>query len=213
LKENSEDFEFVIEKVELAIQTQEPILQKSIKLVSPNSGYKQVTISPFCECGKRIVKENALRCSTCGKLLCRECGIEYMKNIHCKSCLKEKYGIFLTKTDYIILLCIFRGIDKPRHIFELTGIDPDVIADRLKKLLCSYLTDKPNRFKEKIFPKLRMTRIGLDTFMIYDKQIFAQDEQIRHLKQKITEFLEKRRKPKYKLRTQGARRSCQSRDC
>jgi len=182
---------FIIEKIRLAGQkVNEPILEKSIKEISSENKYTKLIIGPyFCECGRRIGKENVNRCSHCGKLLCDECASkwEYLGKVHCKQCLSNYHDISLTRQEYLILLCISNGIRSSNKIFKLTGVKPSSVRKIIHSLIGKYLTKTRASFRENFFPKLRLTDLGNDALQIFER-VYGRDEGSSKVKQRIAEF-------------------------
>jgi phage FluMu protein Com len=202
LSETKETENLLIEKVEIAGDIiNEPILSKSIRELNLGSKHRKISIGPFfCPCGKAISKENAVRCSHCKKLLCRDCGISYLNEIHCKECLKAEHDIFLTKTDYMILLCVSHGIGSAKKIFRLTGVKPEAVKKIIQELMEKYVTKEPCSFLERLFPKLRLTNLGQDALGVFDV-IYAKDADCVKMKQTLLEFLAEKAERSYSLRT------------
>ena len=196
MEEDRPDDKFVIEKIEMAGEViKEPILSKSTREISGENIHRKVTFSPyFCECGRPINKENAVRCSHCQRLIEKSCSFEYQNSIHCRSCLKEFHGIELSKKEYFILLCIESGISKPKDISKTTGIDVDEVKKTLEKFLGNYLTNKPHSFFSK---ELRLTQLGIEALTVYSK-VYKKDEDHSIVETRISDFLASKRK--YALR-------------
>lgn len=183
----------------------EPILSKDIRELKLGSEHKKVHVGPFfCTCGRSITKENATRCSHCQRLICKECGILYLNEIHCKKCLEADHQISLTKTDYMILLCVSNGLASPKTIFQLTGIKPDVVERRIADLMEKYVTQEPTGFLERFFRKLRVTNLGRDGLGVFDA-IYGKDADCVAAKQKLEEFLSEKTKRTYSLRLEEDR--------
>lgn len=201
--EENETETLTIENIELAGEiADEPILSKSIRELKLGSKHRKINIGPFfCECGKSITKENATRCSHCERLICKDCSILYLNEIHCKKCLEVDHQIFLTKTDYIILVCVSSGVTGAKTIFRLSGIKPDVLKKRIEDLMEKYVTKEPTGFLEKFFPKLRVTNLGRDALGIFDA-IYGKDADCVTAKQELLEFITEKTKRTYGLRTE-----------
>ena len=201
--EEDETENLTIETIEIAGEiVNEPILSKSIRELKLGSKHRKIEVGPFfCECGKSITKENATRCSHCERLICKDCGVLYLNEIHCKKCLEVDHQIFLTKTDYMILLCVSNGVASIKTIFRLTGIKPDVVEKRIDDLMEKYVTKEPTGFLEKFFPKLRVTNLGRDALGVFDA-IYGKDADCISMKQKLLEFIEEKTKLTYSLRTE-----------
>ena len=201
--EEDETENLTIETIEIAGEiVDEPILSKNIRELKLGSKHRKINVGPFfCECGKSITKENATRCSHCERLICMECGILYLNEIHCKECLKANHQIFLTKTDYMILLSVSNGVASIKTIFRLTGIKPDVVEERIDDLMEKYVTKEPTVFLEKFFPKLRVTNLGRDALGVFDA-IYAKDADCVAAKQKLLEFIAEKTNLTYSLRTE-----------
>ena len=109
MEEDRPDDKFVIEKIEMAGEViKEPILSKSTREISGEKIHRKVTFSPyFCECGRPINKENAVRCSHCQKLIEKSCSFEYQNSIHCRSCLKE-FSWYRTQQERVFHLALHR---------------------------------------------------------------------------------------------------------
>lgn len=198
-----DETELRIETIERAGEIiDEPILSKNIREFKLGSQHKKIHVGPFfCTCGKSITKENATRCSHCQRLICKECGILYLNEIHCTNCLKTEHQIFLTKADYKLLFCVSNGVASGKTIFELTGIKPDVIEKRINDLMEKYVTKEPTGFLERFFPKLRITNLGRDALGVFDA-IYSKDADCVSMKQKIEEFIAEKTKQIYSLRTE-----------
>jgi hypothetical protein len=198
-----EEDTLTIETIEMVGEIiDEPILSKNIRELKLGSKHRKINVGPFfCQCGKAITKENATRCSHCKRLICKDCGILYLKEIHCKKCLESEHEIALTKTDYMILTCISNGVASAKAIFQLTGIKPDVVKKRIDDLTEKYVTKEPLGFLEKFFPKLRLTNLGHDALGVFDA-IYAKDSDCVTMKQKLSEFIAEKTKRTYSLRTQ-----------
>lgn len=211
--EENEIENLTIEKIEVAGDIiDEPILSKSIRELELGSKHRKISVGPFfCECGKAITKENALRCSHCEKLLCRECGIPYLNEIHCKDCLKADHNISLTKTDYMILLCVSKDVPNAKKIFRLTGVKPEAVEKRIQDLMEKYITKEPSSFLERLFPKLRLTNLGQDALGVFDA-IYAKDADCIGMKQKLLKFLAERAERTYSLRTDEENTTCSSQE-
>lgn len=210
MNESNEVENLTIEKIEIAGDiVNEPILSKSIRELKLGSKHRKVLIGPFfcAQCGRPITKENAVRCSHCEKLLCRECGILYLNDIHCKGCLKTDHDIFLTKMDYMILLCISNDVASAKKIFRLTGVKPEVVEKRIRDLMEKYVTREPSSFRERLFPKLRLTNLGQDALGVFDA-IYAKDADCVSMKQKLLKFLAERAERSYSLRTDEENIKC-----
>jgi phage FluMu protein Com len=212
-KETEESENLLIEKIEIAGDIiDEPVLSKSIRELKHGSKHRKISVGPFfCECGKTITKENAVRCSHCRKLLCRECGILYLDEIHCKKCLKTNHNIFLTKTDYMILLCVSNGVEIAKRIFRLTGVKPEVVEKRIQDLMEKYVTREPSSFLERLFPKLRLTDLGQDALGVFDA-IYAKDADCINMKEKLLKFLAERAELSYSLRVDEEDTTCSNQE-
>jgi hypothetical protein len=204
---------FMIEKIERAGEIiNEPVLSKTIREVL-GSKHRKVTIEPsFCACGVAISKENVKRCSHCKRLICKECAMPYVNEIHCSSCLDMDHRIFLTKPDYLILLCISADITNKSTVFELTGIEPHTVTSRIEDLINKYVSKQPANFFERIFPKIRLTNLGKDALATYEK-IFGNDLDCVCLKKKILELKKEEEKGFYRLRTEVKDEACIQQDC
>lgn len=212
--EEDEIEDLTIETVEIAGDiVDEPILSKSIRELKLGSKeHRKIQVGPFfCECGKAITKENATRCSHCTRLICKDCGILYLNEIHCTNCLKEDHQIFLTKTDYMILLCVSNGIADVNTTFRLTGIKPNIVKDRIAELLEKYVTREPSSLLEKLFPQLRLTALGQDALGVFEA-IYSKDADCASMKQKLQEFLAERTRSSYSLRVEEADTICSSQE-
>jgi len=201
--EEDETEDLTIENVEIAGEiVNEPILGKSIRELKLGSKkHRKISVGPFfCECGKSITKENATRCSHCQRLICKDCGVLYLNEIHCRKCLEAAHEIFLTKTDFMILLCVSNGVASGKTIFQLIGITPDVVEKRIGDLMEKYVTKEPTGFLEKFFPKLRITNLGHDALGIFDA-IYGKDADCVTAKQKLSEFIAEKTKRTFSLRT------------
>jgi len=201
MSEKSENEKFRIEKIEVAGEvTKDSTLSKSVRELSSETTHTKITLQPyFCVCGKRISKENALRCSHCEKLLCQDCGIPYINEIHCKTCLKKRHKISLTKSEYMLLLCISKEIKSSKKIFQLAGMKTDVVKGTINNFLNKYLTEEPSSLLEKLFPKLRLTDLGNDALQVFEK-IYGNDSDCLALKKHIEEYESQRKKRVYHLR-------------
>ena len=202
MSEESEEEKFRIEKVEVAGEvTRDSILSKSIRELTSETTHTKITVQPyFCECGKTISKENALRCSHCEKLLCQDCGIIYLNEIHCKQCLEEQHQISLTKSEYMLLLCISSEISSSRKIFQITGMTIDVVNEKIDNFMDKYLTEEPASLMEKLLPKLRLTDLGNDSLQVFEK-IYGNDLDCLALKKRIVEFESEKAKKTYHMRS------------
>lgn len=192
-----------IETIEKAGEiVDEPILSKSIRELKLGSEHRKVHVGPFfCTCGKSITKENATRCSHCQRLICKDCTILYLNEIHCTKCLETEHQISLTKTDYMILLCVSNGVASPKTIFQLTGIKPNFVEQRIDDLMEEYVTQEPTGFLERFFPKLRVTNLGRDALGVFD-EVYGKDADCISMKQKLSKFIADKTKGTYSLRTE-----------
>ncbi len=197
---DSEEEKFRIEKIEVAGGiSKDSTISKSIRELTSGTEHKKIILEPyFCECGRPLTKENLVRCSSCRKMLEKDCAFEYSNRILCSECLSERYGIHLTKQQYLILLCISKGIKSPKVISTISGISLECVKQKMKSmLLINYLTDEPLSFFEKIFPKIRLTSLGNDALMLFEK-VYGKEGDCLALKQRIEEC--KRNRKRYKLR-------------
>lgn len=196
MEEDKSDDKFVIEKIEMAGDiAKEPLLSKSTREISGDNVHRKVTFGPyFCECGRPINKENAVRCSHCERLLERSCSFEYQNHIHCSVCLEKFHGIKLDKKEYFILLCVHLGILKPKNISKVTGIDLDEIEETIQKFLGKYLAEEHHSL---FFKELRLTELGLEALTIYGK-VYKKEEDHNVIEARISDFLATERK--YALR-------------
>lgn len=212
-EEKEEPETLLIEKIEVAGDVvNESILSKNIRELKLGLKHRKISVGPyFCECGKSITKENAVRCSHCKKLLCRECGISYLNEIHCRGCLKKYHDIFLTKTDYIILLLVSNGVASAKKIFRLTGVKHQVVEGRIQELMEKYVTVEPSCFLERLFPKLRLTNLGQDALGVFEA-IYAKDADCVRVKQNLLEFLNQKAKRAYSLRIDKKEKKCSNRE-
>ncbi len=205
-----------IEKTELAGEIiDEPILSKTIREVDLPSSHRKLVYSPFfCKCGERIDKETARRCTHCKALLCVNCSLIYLKRVYCEECLQNVHNINLSKLDYKILLCVSHGITSKANIFRLTGIQPEVVEDKIESFLNKYTTKKPASLTELILRKLRLTHLGNDALAVFEGK-YGNDLDCLILKKRIHEFKsERERKEKdYRLCAQGVPPACLLQDC
>jgi hypothetical protein len=209
-EQTNEPENLLIEKVEIAGDIiNEPILSKSIRELKLSSQHRKIVIGPFfcAQCGRAITKENVVRCSNCGRLLCCDCGVLYVNEVHCKECLESDHDISLTKKDFMILLCISKDVTNAKKIFRLTGVKPEAFKKRIQDLMEKYVTREPSNFLEKLFPKLRLTNLGQDALGVFD-EIYAREVDCMNMKQKLLEFLAERVQHTYGLRTDQENVTC-----
>lgn len=204
MDESNESESLSIERTEIAGGiTDEPIISRTVRQVDLPSKHRKTVYGPFfCKCGNRISKENIARCCHCKALLCENCRILYLKRVHCLECLKEEHGISLEKPDYKMLLCISNGIVSPKQIFRITGIKADDVKEKIDAFMDSYLTRKPTRLIERIFPKLKLTDLGRDALGVFDA-IYGEDADSMSMKQKLLEVKQEKAKRRYSLRAKG----------
>ncbi len=200
--------ELTIETIEMAGEiADEPILSKNIRELNlgSKSKHRKIIVGPFfCECGMSIDRKNAKRCSHCKRLVCENCCVLYLNEVHCKKCLETEHNIFLTKTDYIILFYIANGVTNAKTIFRLTGVKPDIVEKRIHDFLEKYVTKVSTSLMEKLFPKLRVTDLGRDALGVFDS-IFSKDADCVVAKEKLQKFIEDKTKSTYNLRFEGDR--------
>lgn len=214
MDESNETESLSIERTEIAGErTDEAIISKTVRQLDLPSKHRKIEYGPFfCKnCGNRISKENITRCCHCNALLCENCRILYLKRVHCLECMKEEHGISLDKPDYKILLCISNEITSPKKIFRLTGIKTDEVKKKIDVFMDRYLTRKPTRLIERIFPKLRLTDLGNDALAVFD-EVYGEDADCVRMKQKLLKFLAEKAKPTYSLRTEERNSVCSNQE-
>jgi len=201
--EENEQESITIENIERPGEIiKEPVFKKTIRELKLGKKHtKEEIVQYFCMCGKSVSKENATRCSHCERLICKDCGILYINEVHCRKCLEVNHQISLTKADYMILLCVSHGIASAKTIFQLTGIKSDVVEKRVCDLMEKYVTKEPTGFLEKFFPKLRVTNLGRDALGVFDA-LYSKDADCISMKQKLSEFIAEKTRRTYSLRTQ-----------
>jgi len=194
MMEENDDETFILEDIEKPGEiSDEPIFGKSFREIRLGSRHTKVKIGhSYCRCGKPLTKENAVRCSHCKKLHCKDCTITYLNEIHCQECLREHHQIYLTKEDHMILCCISNDIQGSTSIFKLTGIEPQVVKARINGMVNKYLTTEPTGLIERIFPKLRLTNLGNDALTIFDS-VNEKHVDVQVLKKKIQELKTERK--------------------
>ena len=204
MSEESEEEKFRIEKVEVAGDvTKDSVLSKSVRELTAETKHTKLTVQPyFCQCGKRISKDNALRCSHCEKLVCQDCGILYLNEIHCKPCLAEQHQISLTKSEYILLLCVSSEITSSKKILQITGMKVDIVKEKINSFMDKYLTEEPASIIEKLFRRLRLTDLGNDALQVFER-LYGNDLDCLSLKKRIAEYKSQREKKTYRLRGKG----------
>ena len=172
----------------------EPIFGKSFREIRLGSRHTKVRIDhSYCKkCGRPLKKDEAVRCSDCSKLICRDCCIIYTNAIHCKECLRDVHQIFLTKEDFMVLFCVSNGLASATTIFKLSGIPLETVKSKISSMIESYLTQKPASFLERFFPKLRLTNLGNDALQVFDL-VYQKEADLQIFKQRVQELKAQRK--------------------
>ena len=106
----------------------------TLKRVKGGFEREELVRSPFfCSCG-RPVKDNELGlCSTCGKVVCKECGLEVNDLIYCLNCARKVYGV--GEDEYTLLLILSKGGLTIGALAKLAGFQKHYTKLILEKLL------------------------------------------------------------------------------
>jgi len=200
MSEDPKDEKFRIEKVEIAGGiSKDATISKCIRELTAGAEHKKITFEPyFCVCGRPLTKENVVRCSLCGRILERSCAFEYSNRILCGECLFGRHRIYLSKQEYLILLCLSSEMMSLKTISRSSGISLECIKQKIESMLSTgYLTSEPLSFSERMFPKIRLTDLGKDALTVFEK-VYGKEGDCLALKQKIEVY--RRNRKKYRLR-------------
>ena len=170
---------FVVEEVEVAggAAGDDSVLGRSVREYRFGSGARVVRLSVgpyFCGvCGRPVGRFDVVRCSRCGRLVCRRCVVVRARLAVCERCLRLEFD--LDRADYYLLLSVKAGVDEPRAIFRATGIPPREARERLRRLLgLGLLTRDRASLLELIFRRTRLTERGLSALAAYE-QVYGGD--------------------------------------
>ncbi len=155
-------------------------------LTSADNSITRVTHQPVCDiCGRvlRIEDEEFSICRSCGKKLCRECGIKYSSALYCIACLRRQ--VPLEKASYKILVAVANCVTRASTIAELVKLPRKNVEDRLTELFNTNLIMKQGL---SIFSRISVTAEGLEAIGVF-RGAYGSDEDALQFDSELRRYL------------------------